>query len=124
MTKKVFHIFISFVILVMSSGFTIQQHYCGNKLISASVFHAPESCCKGPCKCCHNKSLRVQIKDHFVPVYFNAGLVVAFDWINIYYCQHLVYYFHNSALFSTPGVPGPSPPLITSLQIFLKTFRL
>ena len=65
--KKCFVIFLSFFYLIVSSGFTINYHYCGGKLKKVSLISFDEKGCCGSKKkskgCCHDKTSFVKIKD-------------------------------------------------------------
>jgi len=65
MFKKISHIILIVFLLVYTSGITVYKHYCGANLIKQTVNIVPESCCKGPCKCCHNEEKQYKITDNF-----------------------------------------------------------
>jgi hypothetical protein len=56
MHKKISHIIISLVLLVSTMGLTIDKHYCGDRLVSVSIFDEPDSCCDMTGDCCHDDS--------------------------------------------------------------------
>jgi hypothetical protein len=65
MIKKILHITLAFSLLVVTMGFTVSKHYCGDKLVSISVNHEAESCCDMD-GCCHNETNHYQLEDDFV----------------------------------------------------------
>lgn len=66
--KKYFIIFFSFFYLLVSSGFTINYHYCGGKLKKVSLVSFNEKGCCGNKKkskgCCKDKVSFIKIKDN------------------------------------------------------------
>ena len=70
--KKTLSILLAFVFLLSSSGFSINRHFCGNKLKSTDVLliQNAESCCgkkEMPEGCCKNETQIIKIKEHFTP---------------------------------------------------------
>ena len=65
MLKKTVNIFISFVFLLSTMGFTVSKHYCGNKLVDVSINVEAESCCDMD-GCCHNENEHFQLEEEFV----------------------------------------------------------
>ena len=45
----------SLILLITTSGFTISEHYCVDRLVSVSIDLKPESCCDMEGGCCHTK---------------------------------------------------------------------
>ncbi|MGE0569284.1 MAG: hypothetical protein AB7O73_15200, partial [Bacteroidia bacterium] len=70
--KKAISILLAFVFLISSSGFSINRHYCGNKLKSTNIgfIDNEKSCCgakKMPEGCCKNETQVIKIKENFTP---------------------------------------------------------
>lgn len=72
MKTKILHISIAFLLLISTLGITINKHFCGNRLISSSIFSAPNSCCNGNCGKCHNESQNIRITDAFESSFMNV----------------------------------------------------
>lgn len=68
MLKKISHIILSVLLLTATMGMAISKHYCSGDLISAKLFTEAESCCDGPCDCCHNENHFYQVQDDFTAV--------------------------------------------------------
>ncbi|MBN1415187.1 MAG: hypothetical protein JW973_08820 [Bacteroidales bacterium] len=67
MMKKLVNIFVSFLLLTATTGFTISRHYCGSELVSLSIDKAAKKCCDAETgSCCHNESEHYQLKEDFV----------------------------------------------------------
>lgn len=47
MLKKVSHIITACLILISTTGFTINMHYCHDQLIDLALFSPAHSCCEG-----------------------------------------------------------------------------
>ncbi len=71
--KKALSILLAFVFLISSSGFSINRHYCGNKLKSTDILlvHNDDTSCCGkkemPKGCCKNETQVIKIKENFTP---------------------------------------------------------
>ena len=79
MLKKISHIIISGLILISTTGFTINMHFCHDQLIDLALFSAAHSCCdaetEGQCHSdgdiskmnhCKDESIIVESTDDFV----------------------------------------------------------
>jgi hypothetical protein len=65
MFKKIAHILLVSLLLVSTSGISLNKHYCGNSLMSFSFFSVPQHCCPGHCDKCHNTHLFNKVMDEF-----------------------------------------------------------
>ena len=54
MLRKITHIILSLVLLLSTTGITIDKHYCGSRLVSVSIAGDSQSCCDPGDGCCHN----------------------------------------------------------------------
>ena len=43
----------------------VSKHYCSGDIIASAIFSEAESCCDGPCDCCHNENHFYQVNDDF-----------------------------------------------------------
>lgn len=79
MIKKIIHMIIAALILVSTTGFTINLHYCHDQLIDLALFSPAQSCCdtakEDPCEAdntiskknhCEDESIVVETTDRFV----------------------------------------------------------
>lgn len=66
MLRKISHIILALFLLAATTGVTFSMHYCGGELVSTSIYKEAESCCDGPCDCCHDETLHFQVEDDFV----------------------------------------------------------
>jgi len=67
--KKIGHIALAMLLLVSTRGVTIYHHYCGERLISATIDVRPDDCCKGACTDCQTNSVNLKVKTKFVSTY-------------------------------------------------------
>ena len=73
MIRKVSHIVISAVLLILTMGFTVSQHYCGKRLVAVSLFSAETDGCSGDgscsmeMSCCHNEHHVYQLHEDYTP---------------------------------------------------------
>lgn len=65
MLKKIVHIVFCLLLIVATTGFTISKHYCGNKLLSVSLFDGDKCMCVGPCKDCHTNIKQIKVSDNY-----------------------------------------------------------
>ena len=87
MLRKVIHIVLACFILVSSTGFTINLHYCHGKIYDLALFSPAHSCCeagsKTPChdsgdlnpvNHCKNESIVVDSTDDYIGSSFTVDL--------------------------------------------------
>lgn len=110
MLKKITHIALGFLILVSTTGYTINRHYCGNTLETISINSKPEPCCDID-GCCHDEAEHFQVKDDFCPT-INMPSVVAPE-IDVLYNTTFVTYLYKifNAEFTSFTVTEYPPPL-------------
>lgn len=66
MFKKIGHIILSVVLLISTMGMAVSKHYCGEHLVSVSLYENAndDSCCDMD-NCCHNETKVYQVKENF-----------------------------------------------------------
>ena len=71
MIRKISHIAITLLFAVLTVGFTVSRHYCGDSLVAVSVFSGSDDSCSGDdssCDmggCCHNEHNVVQFQQDY-----------------------------------------------------------
>ncbi|RKD86532.1 HYC_CC_PP family protein [Mangrovibacterium diazotrophicum] len=71
MIRKISHITIVFLLLVLTMGFTVSKHYCGETLVDVSVVTGNASGCSdddSSCdmgSCCHNENHVYQLQEDY-----------------------------------------------------------
>lgn len=71
MIRKISHITIVFLLLVLTTGITVSKHYCGNKLVDIAVMAGAANSCSGDdstCDmdgCCHNENHVYQLQEDY-----------------------------------------------------------
>ncbi len=63
--RRIGHIVIVCLLVISTSGITINRHFCGTSLVKTTIGNHPPDCCGKPCKCCHDESISLKITDHF-----------------------------------------------------------
>ena len=51
---------------MLNFGIIINKHYSGSELFSMALFGEAESCCDGPCNCCHNETIIIQFSADYL----------------------------------------------------------
>ncbi len=125
MFRKVSNIFVTFLLLVSTTGFSISKHYCGNELVFIKLIGEAKSCCESG-TCCHTDSEIVQLRGDFV----NAATEVNFDnnlVINIIQFQlqsRFISIEIENRILPLIRFESPPPPKILTKLADLQTFLL
>jgi len=121
--NKTINILISFLILVSTSGITIDKHFHQNELFSISFFGEAESCCDGPCDCCHNEKESIIIKDNFISS-SNFVLADVFpQYISLFNPEDLLINEYQD-IFNEVCIRNRPPPLSAKKFKLLQVFRI
>jgi hypothetical protein len=132
MVKKAGHILIILLLLFVTSGLTINRHFCGNDLIKISIYKSTGNCCDQNCPGCHNEKISLRITDQFESVQaykdIHAGIKLLLEKSSL----PTLLSFSNFQLVSVLNNPfrdyrlKPSPtkricagPVAPLLQVFL-----
>ncbi|MEL7587757.1 MAG: hypothetical protein AAGU19_13670 [Prolixibacteraceae bacterium] len=132
MTRKISHIAISLLLVILTAGFSVSKHYCGGMLVEVSVFAGSAAGCQesgNACTmnggCCHNEQLVVQIENTYTTpvvldsILFFPVLLAVFD---LSFLRTAGLSVLNRELLSIAESP-PSPDVLTRLS-GLQVFRL
>lgn len=121
MLKKAAYIFLILLVVVSTSGFTINKHYCGTRFFKTTV-DIQVRCCKGPCKDCHNKVKYIKIKDYFQTVSFDIKFTpVLFFFASPLYST-MISEFESDSFFSVFSYIPPPLKFLGNID-FLQVFR-
>jgi hypothetical protein len=72
MTRKISHIIITLLLVILTMGVSVSKHYCGGRLVEVSVFSNMTAGCQeeaGTCSmghCCHNEHQVIQMQEKYV----------------------------------------------------------
>ncbi len=119
MFKRIVNILIVVILFASTTGFTIDRHYCGNKLVSVT-FSKSKDCCKMQ-GCCHHDIKHIKISDSFQISQDNEKIDTS--------ASIFTFLIHgNDQIQSFPFVKIPSfsdPPPLSFLfkDYFLQVFR-
>lgn len=127
MLKSILHIAVSLLLLVATAGFSISKHYCGENLISVVPGTQAESCCDGPCNCCHDETLHFQVEDDYVSgekLQMQIKVLTApyFQLTGLLECEAgFIMQFTTNTEYTSLKLPVPSTvqSRISALQTFL-----
>ncbi|MFP4092397.1 MAG: HYC_CC_PP family protein [Cyclobacteriaceae bacterium] len=128
MIKKIFHIALSLILLVATTGMAISKHYCGGELSKVEMGMEKIHCCDEPQEmpddCCEDEHLTYQLpQDDFQFSQFDfefaqQALIAALPYLDF------------SALFAEQEdfIPSfdtyTSPPIALDLPVMLQSFLL
>jgi hypothetical protein len=109
---------------VVTMGFSVSQHYCGDRLISVSVNETAESCCGPEGDCCQNEVIYVQLDDDFVIDASNIKQPTP-DQGLVYVCSEYIIVedfakkINHKQLFADSSPPLDLPTYLASIQTYL-----
>jgi hypothetical protein len=63
--RRTGNIIVILLLLIATSGVSITRHYCGQSLVSFSLFSTPKPCCGSGCDKCHNEFSFNKVTDNF-----------------------------------------------------------
>jgi hypothetical protein len=66
MAKIVINIIFTLGFILSTSGLTLQQNYCYDKLVSVNIAKTPDNCCDNPCSGCHIEVIAFKVTDSFI----------------------------------------------------------
>ncbi len=111
MLKRVSHIFLSALLLISTMGMAVSKHYCGENLVSVSLFEEADSCC-GDTDCCHNENQNYVLKNDFsspqilnVPVLAEVD-IIGFELFNDFFTD--TYKSKSTIQFISDSPPPPT----------------
>ena len=65
MFRKLANLMVAFLLLILTTGFSISKHYCGSTLVSIAVDKEAHSCCDMNDGCCHTETHLFQLKGNY-----------------------------------------------------------
>ena len=125
MIRKISHIILSFVLLLTTTGLTITEHYCGNRLVSVNVLSEPDKCCDNS-DCCHTETVIVMFDTDIINISSDRSPQIISSSISlvpvtIFDDNSLLSGYHVSNFYGYSDLP---PPAINSFLSKLGTFLL
>ena len=122
--KRIIYSLIALMLGISSVGFTITEHYCGQRLVDSAINSEPESCCEGPCDCCHNESTYIHLEEDFTPSLLVISPTLEPIVVDFHYfmsVQSLLFSFEAIVSDAPPEYPPPSnsPTPFSFIQVFL-----
>ncbi|MCK9613271.1 MAG: hypothetical protein M0R16_10300 [Bacteroidales bacterium] len=121
MFKKVGHIFLTILVFISTTGFTINKHYCGTRYYKTTV-DIQVRCCKGPCKDCHNDVKFIKIKDYFQTATFDLKVIPDFFVFNTPFNSSKISEYISDPFFYIFSYISPPLKFLGNID-FLQVFR-
>jgi len=121
MFRKVSNIIVIFLLLLATAGVTISRHYCGEELVSVSVFSKHDSCCDRM-DCCHDETFTLKINDDFSVTYFDFDFEQTALIAPVIFCVISEEFDGNKHMFVSSEIPPP--PNIHTVLSTLQTYIL
>ena len=122
MLKKTVNIFMSFVFLLTTMGFTVSKHYCGNELVDFSINVEVESCCDME-GCCHNENEHFQLEEEYVNSTFTDNFQdFEIDLLFPIYFLSIAIEPNESVNSTIELADLPPPPKIQTFLSLLQTY--
>jgi hypothetical protein len=137
MLKKISHIIIASLILISTTGFTINMHYCHDQLIDLALFSPAHSCCDaetgGQCHSdsdiskmnhCKDESIVAELTDDFVGSSYTFSLENTSS-IDLLHTASILFNIQGSdnAMATTPPWHKEPPPyqevVLSHIQAYL-----
>ena len=116
------HIIISIALLIATTGLTISKHYCGESLISVSVYSEAEFCCKD-CDSCKNETVSIDPINDFVFSGSSFEFLENFDLNFVEFATVIATNKFNFDLTKNYSEFGFSPQKFTSIFSLFQVFR-
>jgi len=63
--KRAGNLIVILLLLTATGGLSITRHYCGQSIVSFSLFSTPKPCCGSDCDKCHNEFSFNKVTDDF-----------------------------------------------------------
>lgn len=125
MRKRKVVLILSFYFLVIAFGLHVDVHFSGEQFFSISLSGEADSCCEGPCDCCHNENFYLAFHSDFIP----TKLVLLKSDFQFDKVLHPLIYstssLHRFYPYKPPYLFPDTPPLLFSgsEQVFFHQFR-
>lgn len=130
MIRKIEHITITALFLILTLGFTVSRHYCGGALVHVSFFsNEVSSCTEGgmTCEadgCCQDKHQVVQLDEDYAA----PGVQEHVAYFPVIFAEFMVpavgsHFFQEANFAFTPAEPPP-PREVTNLLSDIQVYRL
>lgn len=132
MIRKISHIFISAMLLILTMGFTVSQHYCGEQMVDVSLltnYHADssgdDSCDMNDMSCCHNEQHLYQLTENFTqPAIADHVQFIQVDLLVFDSLMNMNLPVHESENEIFSYAESPPPPDLSTYLSSIQIYRL
>lgn len=122
MIRKQLHILLIMLLLVSTSGISINMHFSNHKLFSTAIFGKAESCCKTLCDCCTEKEDVYKIHTNYTISSFTVDLQSPLDYFSFFI--NALFLCEQENIFFARIEKSPPPSDNLNFQITNQVFIL
>lgn len=122
---RIFHIFLSFILMLATTGLSISKHYCGDSVVKTSLGTTAESCMPGMDMgkgCCDEQTETLILDDDYQVSHTTLKISPEYDLLVAYLVSELVYTGEQS--YFTKLTPDDTGPPVGTEPLFLKVQSL
>lgn len=124
MLRNISHIILTFLLLSATTGMAVSKHFCGEYLISVSLFSNPDTCCDDG-NCCHNESSFYHLDENFsAPGFLQLPGSIDIELLVDMFGQFITLYSHEKPVALILEGDLPPPPKIQTLLSLKQAFLL
>ncbi|HKK82478.1 MAG TPA: hypothetical protein VJ909_09525 [Prolixibacteraceae bacterium] len=112
---------LTLLMIMMSAGIAVSQHYCNNQLVSISIDQPAESCCDDS-NCCNTSTTLIMMDEEAVKAETNQTPSVHQHILYLKNAFHFV--FDNIYTEKTRAIEKYASPLPVTLKTLLSTIQV
>ena len=124
MGYKILNSIIILLLVLLTTGFSVSRHLCGDHLVSVSVNGKTEPCCGKNSTCCDDVMIHIQLQDHFIGTDVsdvthkpdNVDTISDILYVTSQTGNDFAHFYRISFCTNSPPIPAHR---ITLLQTFL-----
>jgi len=121
MFRKIAHITISLLLLSTTIGYSISEHYCGERIVSVEINQEAKSCCDMTNNCCHTETVFFQLKNDYTVT--SASHDYSIVELDLLFASITLYPIVDNDINTNLFVKESPPPLkIQTKRSYLQTY--
>lgn len=135
MLHKIFSVVMALIVLCSTVSFTVQTHFCGNRLVAMSVFKkaatcgmeqeiesTPNSCKYSKKSCCSDEQVIIEGQDQLHVSFEDFSFEEQLFINSFFYNYHGL--FDDAITLKAPSEDYPPPFLKKDIQVLYQTFEI
>jgi hypothetical protein len=128
--KLIGHLLAGLYLVLSLSGFQVQRHYCGERLVQVAyqLGQAGEPCCgnaEEPMNCCHDETKRFELESAFTTPALQSFQAPQLPVLSLACFKPLLTTpLYQAAGLRYPDRPPPRDPAPPTLTLLLQVFRI